>query len=372
MTNDWGAEWRKASNLLCVRLDSMGDVLMTEPALRALRNSHPGRRLTLLTSPAGAEAASLLPEVDEVLTYRAPWMKTDTDGASNDLDFIENLRGRHFDGAVIFTVYSQNPLPAALTLYLAEVPLRLAYCRENPYHLLTHWLREEEPEQLQRHEVQRQLDLVASIGCLPEDERIRLELNQAHRQEARDAIDSAGIDRRRPWLIVHPGASAPSRRYRVDGFVEVVRQLAGEQELQVVLTGSDEESSILEQIQRDAGLAPRAIVKNMSLGGLAALIAEAPLLLSNNTGPVHLAAGTGTPVVDLYALTNPQHTPWQVPSRVLSEDVECKWCYSSRCPMAHHACLDAIEPKTIVDAVMNLMTAQAIASDLLEMAGATD
>jgi ADP-heptose:LPS heptosyltransferase len=68
-----------------------------------------------------------------------------------------------------------------------------------------------------------------------------------------------------------------------------------------------------------------------------------------------VAAALGVPVVDLYALTNPQHTPWQVPSRVLSHDVPCRWCYRSVCPMGHHLCLRGVEPDEVVAAVHDLL-----------------
>ncbi|MGH9159782.1 MAG: SDR family NAD(P)-dependent oxidoreductase, partial [Vicinamibacteraceae bacterium] len=85
-------------------------------------------------------------------------------------------------------------------------------------------------------------------------------------------------------------------------------------------------------------------------------VAEAPLLVSNNTGPVHLAAALGTPVVDLYALTNPQHTPWRVSSRVLFQDVPCRYCYKSVCPKGHHRCLRGVSPGDVLAAIRSLMT----------------
>jgi ADP-heptose:LPS heptosyltransferase len=88
---------------------------------------------------------------------------------------------------------------------------------------------------------------------------------------------------------------------------------------------------------------------------LAALLATAPLLVSNNTGPVHVSAAVGTPVVDQYALTNPQHTPWAVPHRVLFHDVPCKYCYKSVCPEGHHDCLRRVTPESIVAAVRELL-----------------
>src|SRR4051794_40335215 len=122
-------EWGLARNILCVRLDALGDVLMTTPALRALKLSHPGRRITLLTSPAGAEAAPLIPEVDDVVVYQAPWMKSTVVRPDSRLDhaMIRRLDDARFDAAVIFTVYSQNPLPAAMLCLLANIPLRLAH-----------------------------------------------------------------------------------------------------------------------------------------------------------------------------------------------------------------------------------------------------
>jgi ADP-heptose:LPS heptosyltransferase len=96
-------------------------------------------------------------------------------------------------------------------------------------------------------------------------------------------------------------------------------------------------------------------VCRLTLGELAALIEMAPVLISNNTGPVHLAAAVGTPVVDLYALTNPQHTPWQVPNRVLFHDVPCKYCYKSICPEGHQDCLRQVTPDRVVQAARELL-----------------
>jgi lipopolysaccharide heptosyltransferase II len=349
--------WRDARRILAVRLDAMGDVLMTGPALRALKAQRPDRHLTLLTSPAGAEAAGLLPEVDEVVAYRAPWMKhQDAPPSAADLALADRLRAARFDAAVIFTVYSQSPLPAALLLHLADVPLRLAHCRENPYHLLDTWVRECEPDGGIRHEVRRQLDLVAAVGARTHDERLRVAPRAAAVRTVEVLLDRLGLSGRRDWLAVHPGASASSRRYPPELFAQVLRLLRREHGLTPVLTGSEGERPLVERIKRLARLDVPDLAGELDLHELAELLRRAPLLLANNTGPVHLAAGSGTPVVDLYALTNPQHTPWQVPSRVLSRDVPCRYCYSSICPQGHHACLSGVAPSEVVRAVTDLLS----------------
>ena len=103
------------------------------------------------------------------------------------------------------------------------------------------------------------------------------------------------------------------------------------------------------------GAPSHSVAGELSLPDLAALIERAPLLISGNTGPVHIAAAVGTPVVDLYALTNPQHTPWLVPGRVLNHDVPCQPCYKSICPEGHHHCLELVEPGEVVRAALDLL-----------------
>ena len=133
------AGWQQAEHVLCVRLDNMGDLLMTTPAIRAVKESRPGRRVTLLAAPSGAAIARLVPEIDDVIVYEAPWMKATAPRTDSRPEYAmaERLRQAGLDAAVIFTVYSQNPLPSALLCYLADIPLRLADCHENPYQLLT-------------------------------------------------------------------------------------------------------------------------------------------------------------------------------------------------------------------------------------------
>src|SRR4051812_48609408 len=132
--------WTSCKKVLCIRLDNMGDVIMSGPAFRALKESF-GCSLTLLTSPAGSQITKCVREIDEVISYEAPWVKKDLDDdATACMELIEELIARRFDAAVIFTVYSQSALPSAMIAMMAGIPRRLAYCRENPYGLITDWV----------------------------------------------------------------------------------------------------------------------------------------------------------------------------------------------------------------------------------------
>lgn len=382
ITNDQSptAPWADARRILCMRLDSMGDLLMTTPALRAVRGGTGGdatRHVTLLTSPSGAVTARYLPEVDAIITYDAPWTKATTRRENSGPEFaiIERLRASAFNAAIIFTVFSQNPLPAAMLAMLADIPLRLAYCHENPYQLLSDWAPDPDPAEGIRHEVRRQLDLVARVGYTVADARLSFAVPEAARAKAGALLDAHGIDRARPWLVLHPGATAPARRYPAEGFVTAANTLFHEDGWQIVLTGDASERDLVTQVQ--AGLdvpSSVAFVDTLDLGELGALIALAPLVLTNNTGPAHLAAAVGTPVVDLYALTNPQHTPWAVPNRVLSHDVPCRNCFRSVCPLVHHHCLTLIPPEAVVAAVRDLAretgisTAAPVVAPVMEVA----
>lgn len=232
---------------------------------------------------------------------------------------IDTLRDQAFDAAVVFTVYSQNPLPTAMLLYQAGVPRIAGYCRENPYGLMTDWLPDPEPLSEIRHEVTRQLDLVRALGAAPAGEHFSLRTGPGVAERLTGKLRPLGFDPERPFLGLHPGVSEDKRQYPVSYFAEAARQLARTLDYQILLTGVASEKPLAEEIRRAVGPAALDLTGELDLSALAALIRGASLVIANNTGPVHLAA-VGMPVV-LYALTNPQHTPWQVPYRLLPFDV---------------------------------------------------
>ena len=350
------SDWQHVRKVLCVRLDSLGDVLMCTPAMRAIKGDSPKRVLTLLTSAGGAAVARYIPELDGVMAYPAPWMKSGRDVApAIDADILSRIAARQFDAAVIFTSYSQSALPAALLCHLAGIPLRLAHCRENPYLMLSDWVAEPEPDKLIRHEVQRQLDLVASVGWQSATTGLSFKVPDPARATAYRLLAQQGIGDGEKFILMHPGASAPSRRYPARLWAQVISGLVARRRGAIVLTGEANETALVDEIRETTGARVISLAGQLDLGQLGAVIEMATVMVSNNTGPAHMAAALGTPLVDLYALTNPQHTPWQVAHRVLYHDVPCRFCYKSLCPEGHHACLSKLEPMRVIQAVCSLM-----------------
>ena len=286
--------WAQVRKLLCIRLDSLGDVLMCTPAMRAAKESLPQCTLTLLASPAGAEAARYIPEVDAVLEYEAPWVKGSAPRTSSaDTHMIAHLAAQQFDAAVIFTSYSQSALPAALMCYLAGIPLRLAHSRENPYRLLTHPVAESEPGKLVRHEVRRQLDLVAEVGWMSAGTGLSFSVPAASRTAAGRWLAACGIGTGQRFILLHPGASAASRRYPAPLWGEVIRALHARCGHPLVLTGGTEERDMVEGIRATCGALAHSLAGLLDLGDLGGAIARAAVVISNNTGPAHMAAAVG-------------------------------------------------------------------------------
>jgi ADP-heptose:LPS heptosyltransferase len=221
------------------------------------------------------------------------------------------------------------------------------------------------------HEVERGLDLVGALGfeSIESAERdLVLDVPPAaraaltERLAARDVAIERGR-RERPLVVVHPGCSMPARTYPWEMFAQAIDLLVEQRGAVVALTGVDDERDLVARIIERLRPANRAAVIPLA-GALpfpefCALIAEADLTLTNNTGPMHVSAALKTPVVALFALTNPpeQWGPWRVSHRQLYHDVPCRICYSRVCPYGHE-CLRLVTPQQVVDAAAELLQEQ--------------
>ena len=292
---------------------------MSSPAIRALKetfNSH----ITLLTSSMSKTIAGYIEEIDEVFVYDLPWVKTDSlPDEKVFFEVIDEIRERRFDAAVIFTVYSQNPLPAAMLAYLAGIPVRLAYCRENPYQLLTHWIADAEPYSFIRHQVRRDLDLVAHLGAKTTNDKLRLKLDESSRDSLREKLRASGVDLQKPFVVLHPGVSEKKREYPKELWLQVAKRLS--EDFQILFTGAASEGELTEYLAKETGNSAYSLGGLLNLNEFIALLKESRLVVSVNTGTIHLAAALNAPIVVLYAATNPQHLPWKARGKALIYDV---------------------------------------------------
>jgi len=320
--------------VLVVRLDNLGDVVLTGPLVRAVRAGlRPEARLDLLASPGGATIAPLLPGVDEVLTWRASWQ--DASGSlpqdpARELELVELLRG--YDAVVISTSFSQSPWPAAYAAYLAGVPVRIGQSREFGGSLLTHWLLPADDDE-SAHQVDRSLRLAAAAGL--ESAGAQLELI---RPDIPTPVQGE-------YVLLAPGASAPSRRY--PAFGEVTERLRAEG-LRVVVVGPEKERPLLEEVSGGVD----CLAGELDVPGLVAAVDGAALVVTNNSGCLHLADALRVPSVVLFAGTErlSQYAPRAGTATVLSRPVSCSPCRAFVCPYQLQ-CLD-VTPRQVVSAAM--------------------
>ncbi len=328
--------------VLVARLDNAGDVLLQGPMVRAIAAG--AQRVVFLAGPAGAEAAALLPGVDDVWTWRCPWILGDPPPV--DADDLEALAGRVRalapDEAVISTSFHQSPLPLALLLRAAGVPRISAISVDYPGTLLD-----------VRHRVQ---------DHLPEPERA-LSLARAAGFLLPDG-DDGRLSVRRPlpvvphvpgYVLLHPGASVPARAWPAQRCAEAVEALtaAGHR---VLVTGGPGERELTAAVAGTSGL---DLGGGTTLPEMAALLDGAAAVVVGNTGPAHLAAAVGTPVVSLFAPVVPaaRWAPYGVPTVLLGDqDSPCRDTRARECPVPGHPCLTSVTAADVVAAVEKLVT----------------
>ncbi len=333
------------TKVLAVRLDNAGDVLLTGPALRAVRAG--ADELVLMAGPHGEAAARLLPGVDDVQVWTCPWIAADPAAVNVDevTALVDRLRRCHFDAALVFTSFHQSALPTALLLRLAGISWVGAISADYPGSLLD--LRHRVDEHLP--EAERALSLAYAAGFdLPPGDDGALAVSQPL-PDVRHLVPGS------PYVVLHPGTSVPARAWPVERFTETAALLT-EQGRSVVVTGSPGERELTARL----AAVPGAVVDlgaRTSMAELAGVLAGADVVVVANTGPAHLAAAVGVPVVSLFAPTVPavKWAPYRVPSVVLGDqNAACAGTRATVCPIPGHPCLSAVTAAEVVRAVAAL------------------
>ncbi len=336
-------------HVMVVRLDNDGDVLLAGPAIRALAAG--ASRVTLWCGPRGRAAAELLPGVDQILEHRAEWIDPEPEAvsAAETSALVDRLAELHVDEAFVLTSFHQSPLPAALLLKMAEVPFVAAISEDYPGSLLD--VRHRVPNDL--HEVERSLSLVATGGYhLPAGDDGGLAVKALPPQA------ESGED---PYVVVHPGASVPARSWSPERNAALVEALVVSGR-RVVVTGGPAEKALTSFVAGEERVAVQDLGGRTDLGGLSQVLAGASVVVVGNTGPAHLAAAVGTPVVSLYAPTVPavRWRPWRVPHVLLGiQDIPCAGCRAKLCPVEGHPCIEAVTVEQVMEAVEALAPREA-------------
>ncbi|WP_214414375.1 glycosyltransferase family 9 protein [Sphaerisporangium fuscum] len=332
--------------VLVARPDSAGDVLLAGPAIRAVAAG--AREVVLLAGPLGRAAAELLPGVDRVIEWEAPWIAADPPPMTGEhaARLVRAVRAAAPDLALIFTSFHQSPLPLALLLRLAGTPRIAAISGDYPGSLLD--LRHTVDEDVDVPEAERMLALARAAGFeLPAGDDGALAVRRPL-PEVEHLTGPPG------YVVVHPGASVPARAWPAAECARAVTALAAAGH-RVVVTGGRGERGLTEVV---TGVDALDLGGRTSFAELASVLAAASAVVVPNTGPAHLAAAVGTPVVSLFAPVVPagRWAPYRVPVVLLGDQAApCRGSRARLCPVPGHPCLSSVTPDQVVEAVRDLV-----------------
>jgi heptosyltransferase-2 len=358
-------------SILVRSVNWLGDAVLSTPALMRLRQARPGARLTLLAPEKLAGLWQRQPFVDELLTFSA---------AENIWQVGRRLRERKFTVGLALP----NSIRSALELWLAGIPKRMGAARPGQSFLLTTTvpppagavaMRKRPVGEIRRriqaegettvypagaHHVHHYLHLAAALGASPEPMAPRLEVSEGEMEEVREKFGLARAAGR-PWFGLSPGAEyGPAKRWPAERFVAAARSLREKTQCRWMVFGGVGDRALGETIASDmaraTGEAPLNLAGQTSLRELAAALKMCDLVLTNDTGPMHLAAAVGAPVAAIFGSTSPELTgPIFSPrAQVVRGHAACAPCFRRQCPIDLR-CLRGIETEQVVAAALQCL-----------------
>ena len=346
----------------------VGDSILSLPALKRARLEFPRTKITLLVLPWVAGIYEGCAAVDEILVYDRQGLHR---GSSGKLRLIRELRQRRFDAALLL----QNAFEAAVLTRLAGIPVRAGYDRDGRGWLLSHKVAVD-PRVSKLHQTYYYMDLLEQLlGCprsaqglepqppsqfaveaMPD---ISLVVSAERKQAARDRLRSQGVDFNRTVIGVNPGAFYGSaKRWSSERYAEVLDQLINERQASVVIFGSANEVVIAEAIQSAMRNRPIVFSGRTALSELIAMIACCNLFLTNDSGPMHLAAALGVPTLAVFGSTDETATgPMSPAAVVVNKRVECSPCLLRKCPIDHR-CMTRITTEEVTQRAFQMIDAK--------------
>jgi len=285
-------------NILIVRTDRIGDVVLTTPAIKALRQAFPTARISILLTPATFDLVNGNPYIDEILLDDR---QKQHKGLLGFFRLLRQIHLRKFDLAVIFHTKRRYNLACCL----AGIPYRLGYKNNKFGFMLTMPLKDLRILG-EKHEAQYCMDVLKAMGVKDADLDVFVPLQKQAEEWVADWMQENDL-KSNELIVIHPDASDPAKCWPAANFAQLMDRLAERYPLKIVLIGSREtvplSLSILGQIHRQSGVFD--LTGKTSLAQMASLLRRARLLISNDSGPVHVAAGVGTSVISLFMRNQP-------------------------------------------------------------------
>jgi heptosyltransferase II len=339
--------------ILIVRTDRIGDVLLSTPAIKALRQAYPSSFIAMMVSPYSKEIVEGNPYLDEVIVYDKDRLHK---GWFSSMKFTRELKKKRFELALILHPGNRQHMIA----FFAGIHRRLGYGRKMGF-LLTDRIKH--LKQLgEKHESEYALDLVRFLGIEPGDNPMFMPVKAESEEWARNFLRENNISDSDKLLAVHPGASCPSKRWPGDRFAQVADKLAERFGFKVLILAGPGDLQAASSVSGQMHSPAINLGGKTSVSQLASILKRCGLFISNDSGPVHMACALGVPVISIFGrsqagLSPRRWGPQGANSRILHKEVGCRVCLAHNCAKGL-LCLKAITAEDVLAAAEDILKSQ--------------
>lgn len=329
--------------ILVVRTDRIGDVMLSTPVIKNLRDSFPNAYIAMMVSPYTKDIIEGNPYLDEVIIYdkdnlHKSWLSS--------IKFALNLRKKYF--SLVLILHSTNRVN--LITFFAGIKERVGYNRKLGF-FLTRSL-EDKKHFGQKHELEYNLDLVRFLGIEARDKNLFMPIKEESEKYVEELLKKEGIEENSKLLAIHPGASCPSKIWPEVRFVEVADKLIEKYSFQVLIIAGSRDLNLAQNLIKNMKYKAINLVGKTSISQLASVLKRCKLFISNDSGPVHIASAVGTPVISIFGRSQKglgpnRWGPLGKKDKFLHKDIGCIECLAHNC-VKRFRCLDAISVDDVV------------------------
>jgi len=336
-------------NILVVRTDRIGDVILTLPTIEALKLNFPKARIAMLLN---SYTADLVEGVADVLLYNKESV------TKPFFEMLVELRRARFDAVVV----AFPRFRIALLLWLAGIPVRIG-TGYRWYSILFNKKIFEHRKTVEKHEAEYNLSLLQGLGCFVSTKpEVKIRFSEQETNTASAIRQSIGFSEADRMVVLHPGSRGSARIWNPENFALLARELKIHG-FHVVITGGQSETELVHRVAEKAGEGVKFFVSVLRLKEFAAFIQTAKLFVANSTGPLHIAAAAGVPVIGLYApvhVMSPKRWGPLTDKKVIfvPDSAQCPLCKGGEC--RGNVCMEQITVRQVLQASLNLLEYETI------------
>jgi heptosyltransferase-2 len=344
-------DFRYPEKILVVQTSFLGDTVLTLPLLSEIKRRFPSSKLSLLCTPLGRQLLLDHPVVDEIIV---------DDKKNADRGWIGLWRKAKLLRAKGFTLAlcPHKSFRSGLLLFLANVPLRVGFTQSKSsflFHVRVN-------RKAERHDVERTLSLLEGLGIRTDDRERSLDLPVAasFEDEVNKRLRTAGVDTSKMLVGIQPGSVWATKRWSAEGFGQLIGLLKSKYPCEIVLFGASEDARVVDKVQKLCGGRAVSLVDRVSLRELPAALGLCRVVVTNDSGPMHIAVARGAPVVAIFCATTPElgFYPYSARAIVVEKNLPCRPCSSHggrRCPLGTEDCMRLISAEEVFHAVEQLL-----------------